>query len=73
MHYSSLFQYFFFRSTVVPTLVEIPNFWVYLFVNFFWKYYCYDYDSGTVLLLLMNPRTPHRNNGTACPTYVFIV
>jgi len=41
MHYSSLFQYFF-RSIIVPTLA---NFLVYLFVNFFWEQYHYDYDS----------------------------
>jgi len=29
--------------------------------------------SGTALLLLVNPCILHRNNGTACPTYVFIV
>jgi len=26
VHYSSLFQYVFYQSTIVPTLVEIPNF-----------------------------------------------
>jgi len=46
----------FFRSTMVPTLVD--NILVYLFVSFFWKYYylimieiqC----NSTVLLLLVN-------------------
>jgi len=28
--------------------------------------------SGTGLLLLVNPRIPHKNNGTAHPIYVFI-
>jgi len=57
VHYSSLFQYFYVLY-MVPTLVEIP---VYLFVNFFWKHYYYDY-SGTALLLQVNPcilHTPH--------------
>jgi len=30
-------------------------------------------NSGTALLLLVSPLIPHENNGTTCPTYVFIV
>jgi len=33
VHYSTLFQYFFNRSTIIPTLVEILNFLIYYYTD----------------------------------------
>jgi len=42
--------------------------------------YVYDFDMieikyscTALLLLLVNPCIPHKNNRTACPTYIFII
>jgi len=70
-HYSSLFQYFFFNWYYVPTLRGY-KFLVYQFANFIWNW-IHLCNIATALLSLVNPRILHRNNGTACPTYVVIV
>jgi len=46
----SILMHIEYETTMVPTLVaKIPNFVVYLFVNFFWKHYYYDNDLNTIV------------------------
>jgi len=61
VHYSSLFQYFSIG----------PHSSLYLFVENIIMIMIETH--GIALLLLVNPRIPHRNIDTVHPTYVFIV
>jgi len=52
--------------------MKIPNFLVHLFVktlNMIMIMIEIQY-SDTAFLLMVNPRIPHQNNSTACPSYI---